>query len=95
MHRRASAYILCLVIVLSPRQVRGVQDAHLFPAFTELLLFGCQNCKQPMAGSAVSAATEEIKGTAAVHGSKYRSGLRTASSGESVILAEIGRMMRY
>jgi len=67
---------------------------HTFPAFTELLLFGCQNCKQPMAGSA-ECCTEEIKGTAAVHGSKYRSGLRTASSGESVILAEIGRMMRY
>lgn len=48
-----------------------------------------------MAESAVSAAIEEIKGTRAVHGSKYRTGLRTASSGESVILAEIGRMMRY
>lgn len=47
---------------------------HTFPAFTELLFFECQKCKQPMAGSAVSAATEEIKGTAAVHGSKYRSG---------------------
>lgn len=62
---------------------------HTFPAFTELLFFECQKCKQPMAGSAVSAATEEIKGTAAVHGSKYRSGLRTASSGESAVLAEI------
>ena len=34
---------------------------HTFPAFTELLLFGCQNCKQPMAGSA-ECCTEEIKG---------------------------------
>ena len=62
MHQRASACLLCLVIVLSSQQVE-VCKMHTFPAFTELLFCACQKCKQPMAESAVSAAIEEIKGT--------------------------------
>lgn len=56
MHQRASACLLCLDIVLSSQQVRGVQDAHLPCLHRASVLWVAE--VQATNGSAVSAATE-------------------------------------
>ena len=65
---------------------RGVQDAHL-PCLHRASVLCVSEVQATNGRKCCECCHRRNQGNGAVHGSKYRAGLRTASSGESVILA--------